>query len=168
MIQEASVNSTNSTVLAQLGDDLNEFANLVIEVNLIHAMCYSRVLRIVHISWMHYRSVHNVHIECLWVDVTAQVGTFWTDIFTELELHYGLDINNIHHIWPLHHLFLHLINQQLTFFVESSRNQHQIQIRDGPNQSSVDMFGFDMLVHSVAVFFSRIFVVWEIKYIKQL
>ena len=49
-IQEASVNPTDSTVLARLGDDLDEFANLVIEVSLIHAMCYSRVLRITHIS----------------------------------------------------------------------------------------------------------------------
>jgi hypothetical protein len=97
---------------------------------------------------MLYRSVHNVRIERLWVDVTAQVGAFWADIFTELELRYGLDINNIHHIWLLHHLFLRLINQQLTFFAESW-NQHRIQIRDGPNRSPADMFGFDMLVHGV-------------------
>lgn len=97
---------------------------------------------------MLYRSVHNVRIERLWADVTAQVGAFWADIFTELELRYGLDINNIHHIWLLHHLFLRLINQQLTFFAESW-NQHRIQIRDGPNRSPADMFGFDMLVHSV-------------------
>jgi len=49
-IQEASVNPTDSTVLARLGDDLDEFASMVIEVSLIHAMCYSRVLRITHIS----------------------------------------------------------------------------------------------------------------------
>jgi hypothetical protein len=97
---------------------------------------------------MLYRSVHNVRIERLWADVTAQVGAFWADIFTELELRYGLDINNIHHIWLLHHLFLRLINQQLTFFAESW-NQHRIQIRDGPNRSPADMFGFDMLVHGV-------------------
>ncbi|KAJ7664655.1 hypothetical protein DFH06DRAFT_1324193 [Mycena polygramma] len=28
-------------------------------------------------------------------------------------------------------------------------NQHQIRIRDGPNRSPADMFGFDMLVHGV-------------------
>jgi hypothetical protein len=97
---------------------------------------------------MHYRSVHNVRIERLWVDVTAQVGAFWADIFADLELRYGLDINNIHHIWLLHHLFLRLINQQLTFFAESW-NQHRIQIQDGPNRSPADMFSFDMLVHGV-------------------
>jgi len=89
-----------------------------------------------------------VRIERLWVDVTAQVGAFWADIFTTLELRYGLDINNIHHIWLLHHLFLHLINHQLAFFAESW-NQHRIQIRDGPNRSPANMFGFDMLVHGV-------------------
>ena len=80
--------------------------------------------------------------------MTAQVGAFWSDIFTELELRYGLDVNNIHHIWLLHHLFLPRINQQLAFFAESW-NQHHIQIRDGPNRSPADMFGFDMLVHGV-------------------
>src|SRR6266436_8239600 len=35
-IQEASVNPTDSTVLARLGDDLDGFTNLVIEVSLIH------------------------------------------------------------------------------------------------------------------------------------
>src|SRR6202050_19966 len=65
-----------------------------------------------------------------------------------LELRHGLDINNIHDIWLLHHLFLHLINQQLAFFAESW-NHHRIQIRDGPNRSPADMFGFDMLVHGV-------------------
>ena len=95
-----------------------------------------------------FRSVHNVRIERLWVDVTVQVGTFWSDVFTELELRYGLDINNIHHIWLLHHLFLPRINQQLAFLAESW-NQHRIQIRDGPNRSPADMFGFDMLVHGV-------------------
>jgi hypothetical protein len=92
--------------------------------------------------------VHNVRIERLWVDVTAQVGTFWSDIFTDLELRHGLNINNVHHIWLLQHLFLRRINQQLAFFAESW-NQHCIQIRDGPNRSPADMFGFDMLVHGV-------------------
>ena len=87
-------------------------------------------------------------IEHLWMDVMAQVGAFWADIFTMLELRHGLDINNIHHIWLLHHLFFHLINQQLAFFAESW-NQHRIQIRYGPNRSPADMFGFDMLVHGV-------------------
>lgn len=95
-----------------------------------------------------YRSVHNVRIERLWVDVTAQIGATWADRFTTLELRHGLDINNIHHIWLLHALFLPTINAELSFFADSW-NQHQIQIRNGPNRSPADMFGFDMYVHGV-------------------
>jgi hypothetical protein len=94
------------------------------------------------------RSVHNVRIERLWVDVTAQVGAFWAEAFTELELRHGLDINNVNHIWLLHHLFLHTINDRLAFFAESWNN-HRIQIRGGPNRTPVDLFGFDMYVHGV-------------------
>ena len=94
------------------------------------------------------RSVHNVRIERLWVDVTVQVGAFWAEMFTELELRHGLNINNAHHVWLLHHLFLPIINHQLEFFA-ASWNQHRIQIRNGPNRSPADMFGFDMLVHGV-------------------
>ncbi len=66
----------------------------------------------------------------------------------DLELYHGLDINNTHHIWLLHHLFLQTLNQQLSFFAESW-NLHQLQIRVGPNRSPADMFGFDMLVHGL-------------------
>ena len=82
------------------------------------------------------------------MDVTAQVGAYWADFFTQLELQHGLNINNIHHIWLLQHLFLPIINQQLSFFAEAW-NQHRLQIRDGPNRSPADMVGFDMIVHGV-------------------
>lgn len=92
--------------------------------------------------------MHNVRIERLWVDVTVQVGAFWAEIFIQLELTHGLDINNVYHIWLLHHLFLSIINEQLAFFADSW-NQHRIQIRDGPNRSPADLFGFDMMVHGI-------------------
>ncbi|KAH8108647.1 hypothetical protein DFH11DRAFT_1516599 [Phellopilus nigrolimitatus] len=101
-----------------------------------------------HHDGQHGAIVHNVRIERLWVDVTAQVTATWADHFTVLELHHGLDINNVNHIWLLHQLFLPVINQQLSFFADSW-NQHRMQIRDGPNRSPADMFGFDMLVHGV-------------------
>src|SRR5437016_4669654 len=66
-----------------------------------------------------FRSIHNVRIERLWVDVTAQVGATWANLFTILELRHGLNINNSNHIWLLHFLFLPTINQDLTFFAES-------------------------------------------------
>ena len=92
------------------------------------------------------RSVHNVRIERLWVDVTAQVGSLWHDHFTTLELHHGLNVNNRHHLWLLQYLFLNAINDQLQEFTQAWNN-HRIQIRHGPNRSPIDMFGFDMLVH---------------------
>ncbi|KAF8130514.1 hypothetical protein K438DRAFT_1912022 [Mycena galopus ATCC 62051] len=82
------------------------------------------------ISISAFRSVHNVRIERLWVDVTAQVGATWGDHFTLLEVRYGLDINN------------------LDFFAQSW-NQHRIQIRNSPNRSPTDMFVFDMYVNGV-------------------
>ncbi|KAG6909603.1 hypothetical protein DXG01_016642 [Tephrocybe rancida] len=81
-------------------------------------------------------------------DVQAQVGATWADLFTTLEMQYGLDINNPNHIWLLHYLFLNTINAQLDFFIQSW-NHHRIQIRGGPNQSPADMFGFDMFVHGI-------------------
>jgi hypothetical protein len=89
-----------------------------------------------------------VRIERLWVYVTAQVGATWANHFMMLELNFGLDINNLHHIWLLQHLFLPAINSVLSFFAQSW-NEHKIEIRDGPNRSLADMFGFDMLVHGV-------------------
>ena len=95
-----------------------------------------------------FRSVHNIRIERLWVDVTAQVGATWAQVFIMLELHHGLNINNQNHIWFLHYIFLSTINQQLDFFAQAW-NHHRIQIRNGPSRSPADMFGFDMLVHGV-------------------
>ncbi|KAF8174169.1 hypothetical protein K438DRAFT_1610186 [Mycena galopus ATCC 62051] len=101
-----------------------------------------------HGSYIWGRSVHNVRIERLWVDVTIQVGAAWAERFTIFEIHYSLDINNINHIWLLHFLFLSTINSQLAFFSQSW-NQHRIQIRWGPNRSPADMFVFDMLINGV-------------------
>ena len=95
-----------------------------------------------------FRSVHNVRIERLWVDVTAQVGAYWSEFFVQLELRHSLDVNNIHHIWLLQYLFLRIINAQLSFWADSW-NQHKLQIRGGPNRSPADLFVFDMLVHGV-------------------
>ncbi|KZT34556.1 hypothetical protein SISSUDRAFT_991708 [Sistotremastrum suecicum HHB10207 ss-3] len=99
-------------------------------------------------SYIWGRSVHNVRIERLWVDVTVQVGAKWADFFTDLEMHHGLNINNVDHIWLLHIIFLPIINAELQFFAESW-NEHKIDSRTGPRRSPWDMFVFDMLVHGV-------------------
>jgi hypothetical protein len=95
-----------------------------------------------------HRSVHNVRIERLWGDVTAQIGSSWADAFTDLELHHGLNINNENHIWLLHILFLPILNSQLGLFTQGW-NCHRIQIRGGPNRSPEDMFGFDMITNGI-------------------
>lgn len=41
-----------------------------------------------------YRSVHNVRIERLWVDVTGQVGAKWSAFFSMLELRYCHGLQN--------------------------------------------------------------------------
>ncbi|KAF9077223.1 hypothetical protein BDP27DRAFT_1509300 [Rhodocollybia butyracea] len=94
-------------------------------------------------SYIWGRYVHNVRIERLWVDVShSNISQHWNDLFTMLELHHGLDIDNVTHIWLLHHLFL-------AFWV-GGWNQHRIQSQqDGPNRSPEDMFGFDMLVRGI-------------------
>ncbi|KAF9070670.1 hypothetical protein BDP27DRAFT_1220296 [Rhodocollybia butyracea] len=99
-------------------------------------------------SYIWGRSVHNVRIERLWVDVSHYISQHWNDLFTMLELHHGLDIDNVTHIWLLHHLFLGTINDAIAFWV-GGWNQHRISQRDGPNRSPEDMFGFDMLVRGI-------------------
>ncbi|KAH9922729.1 uncharacterized protein B0H18DRAFT_879111 [Fomitopsis serialis] len=101
-----------------------------------------------HHDGQHVAYIHNVRIERLWVDVTAQVGSKWAEFFMQLELRYGLDPQSDLHIWLLQYLFLDDINAELEFFAEGW-NHHRIQIRNGPNCSPADMFGFDMLVHGV-------------------
>ena len=94
------------------------------------------------------RSVHNIRIERLWVDVTAQVGAAWAEFFRTLELRHGLNINNAYHIWLLHYLFLDAINSDLDFFAQSW-NQHKISFRGARSRSPADMFGFDMIALGV-------------------
>jgi hypothetical protein len=56
------------------------------------------------------RSVHNIRIERLWVDITSGFGKKWHDFFTVLESREGLNTNLDAHIWLIHHLFLQFIN----------------------------------------------------------
>ncbi|KAJ7574991.1 hypothetical protein C8J56DRAFT_1007785 [Mycena floridula] len=97
-------------------------------------------------SYIWGRSVHNVCIECLWVDVTAQVGGVWAEHFHMLKTTFVLDINNQNHIWLLQHIFLQTINQQLQFFAESW-NDHSIQVCGGASRTPADIF--TMLVHGI-------------------
>ena len=95
-----------------------------------------------------YRSVHNVRIERLWVDVTAMFGAKWSEFFTLLELHHGLNINNPNHIWLLHELFLHEVNRDADDFA-IGWNHHVVQVTGGSHRTPADMFGFDMIALGV-------------------
>ncbi|KAJ3836495.1 hypothetical protein F5878DRAFT_688908, partial [Lentinula raphanica] len=99
-------------------------------------------------SYIWGRSVHNVRIERLWVDVSNYITQPWNDIFSTLEERYNLDIHNPNHIWLLQHLFLNTINHSLAFWAEAWNN-HRVTQQDGPNRSPEDMWGFDMLVHGL-------------------
>lgn len=69
-------------------------------------------------------------------------------MFTLLETRHGLQVSNPNHIWLLQHLFLPMINEQLTFWAESW-NHHRVSQRTGPARSPEDMFVFDSLVNGV-------------------
>ncbi|KAG2063868.1 hypothetical protein BDR04DRAFT_1036922 [Suillus decipiens] len=43
-----------------------------------------------------YRSVHNIRIERLWVDVTNGIGQKWKEFFQTLEAYDNLNVNNVH------------------------------------------------------------------------
>ncbi|KAJ3817840.1 hypothetical protein F5880DRAFT_1492290 [Lentinula raphanica] len=99
-------------------------------------------------SYIWGRSVHNVRIERLWVDVSNSISQPWNNHFQFLEAYHNLDVDNPNHIWLLQHLFLNTINSALIFWAEGWNN-HRITQRDGPSRSPEDMWGFDMLVHGL-------------------
>ncbi|KAJ3976241.1 hypothetical protein EV361DRAFT_790771 [Lentinula raphanica] len=101
-------------------------------------------------SYIWGRSVHNVRIERLWVDVSNYISQDWNNFFTRLDGHH-LDTSNQNHIWLLQHLFLEAINNSLAFWAEGWNSHRITQGRDsnGPNRSPEDMWGFDMLVHGM-------------------
>ncbi|KAJ3730810.1 hypothetical protein C8R42DRAFT_568837 [Lentinula raphanica] len=99
-------------------------------------------------SYIWGRSVHNVRIERLWVDVSNSISQPWNNHFQVLELYHNLDVENPNHIWLLQHLFLNTINSDLMFWAEGWNN-HRITQRDEPSRSPEDMWGFDMLVHGL-------------------
>ncbi|KAG8942949.1 hypothetical protein FRC04_003291 [Tulasnella sp. 424] len=99
-------------------------------------------------SYIWGRSVHNVRIERLWVDVTVQFGSKWHSFFENLEVQHGLNINNRNHLWLLHYLYLPDINADCAFFAESW-NHHRIQTPGQPARSPHDMWFFDQFTNGV-------------------
>ncbi|TFK82283.1 hypothetical protein K466DRAFT_500592 [Polyporus arcularius HHB13444] len=97
-------------------------------------------------SYIWGRSVHNTRIERLWFDVTSGFGGKWKTFFLELEQHCGLDADRPEHLWLLHHLFLHALNQDALDWAESW-NAHRLHIRGERAASPREMFMFGMVRH---------------------
>jgi hypothetical protein len=78
----------------------------------------------------------------MWVDIVQKVVSHWQRRFSILERQYGLDTDNLEHIWLLQHLFLHSINSDLHQFADTW-NDHVMSISGEKNRSPKDMFFFD-------------------------
>ncbi|TFK87728.1 hypothetical protein K466DRAFT_469880, partial [Polyporus arcularius HHB13444] len=97
-------------------------------------------------SYIWGRSVHNTRIERLWFDVTIGFGGKWKTFFLELEHHDGLDADNAAHIWLIHHLFLHAINQDAQEW-SAIWNAHTLHIRGERASTPHELFLFGVAEH---------------------
>lgn len=92
------------------------------------------------------RSVHNIRIERLWVDVTRGFGRKWKDLFRLLETTYGLNVDNERHLWLLHYLFLNRINDDIEAWI-GSWNHHTLSSRTQTYQTPSVMYQQGMIQH---------------------
>ncbi|KAI0056868.1 hypothetical protein BV25DRAFT_1872599 [Artomyces pyxidatus] len=99
-------------------------------------------------SYIWGRSVHNIRIERLWLDVTVGFGKKWKDFFRLLEAHDGLNTDMDSHIWLLHFLFLSSINQDAEDWA-GSWNAHTLSRRGEPYRSPKDLYVQGMVEHGV-------------------
>ncbi|RPD52483.1 hypothetical protein L227DRAFT_514753 [Lentinus tigrinus ALCF2SS1-6] len=97
-------------------------------------------------SYIWGRSVHNTRIERLWFDVTSGFGAKWKTFFLELEQQCGLDPDRADHLWLLHHLFLHSLNQDAQDWAQSW-NAHTLHIQGERAASPRELFMFGMVRH---------------------
>ncbi|KAJ6618374.1 hypothetical protein B0H10DRAFT_2164156 [Mycena sp. CBHHK59/15] len=78
-------------------------------------------------SYIWGRSVNNTRIERLWYDVTHEFGYKWKQFFVDLEVNHSFNPTGPEHIWLLHHLFLHCIDEDAQEWAEAW-NRHDLQI----------------------------------------
>ncbi|KZT47816.1 hypothetical protein CALCODRAFT_419967, partial [Calocera cornea HHB12733] len=99
-------------------------------------------------SFLWGRSVHNIRIERLWVDVTNGFGAKWKAFFLQLEVYCALDSCDVGHLWLLHHMFLPKINRDARLWQEVW-NQHRLRVPGGGHGSPSQLFYFGMVQHGV-------------------
>ncbi|KAJ7018126.1 hypothetical protein C8F04DRAFT_977771 [Mycena alexandri] len=97
-----------------------------------------------HGAYIWGRSVHNIHIERLWCDVTRGFGRKWSNFFLSLEVSAGLKPDLNAHVWLLHHLFLPAINQDASDWAKTW-NEHKIRFDNDRTRSPRDLFFFGMI-----------------------
>ena len=86
-----------------------------------------------------FRSVHNIRIERLWVEVGRIIVAKWKPFFESLEDYYGLRLDSAAHLWLLHHLFLDQLNHDIQGWAEHW-NSHVMRLKGQKNRAPRDMF----------------------------
>ena len=86
-----------------------------------------------------HRSVHNIRIERLWVEVGRTIVTKWKPFFESLEQDHGLRVDSAAHIWLLHHLFLDRLNDDIQEWAEHW-NAHVMRLKGQKNRALRDLF----------------------------
>ena len=86
-----------------------------------------------------YRSVHNIRIERLWVEVGQMIVSKWKLFFESLEQHHGLQVDSAAHLWLLHHLFLDNINDDIQEWAEHW-NAHVMCLKGQQDRAPQDLF----------------------------
>jgi len=88
-------------------------------------------------SYITGRSVHNSRIERLWRDVYQTVISLFYDLFMSLEYNGYLDPDNEDHLFCLHFIYIPLINDSLSKFVNSWNNH---KVRTAGNKTPIQLF----------------------------
>lgn len=94
-------------------------------------------------SYIFGRSVHNIRVERMWVDVTAGFGSKWKIFFQRLQGEFGLDTANNSHIWLLKFLFLPSLNRDAEEWA-NSWNAHTMDLPDQPASSPEELYFFGL------------------------
>lgn len=104
-------------------------------------------------SYIWGKSVHNVRIERLWVDVVKGFVNTWRNFFTDLEGNHGLDVNEPLHICLLQHLFLPCINADSSMWAEGWNHHTFSRLPNHPRGTRLptprDLYFFGVHDHGV-------------------